>query len=135
MLVAVSAGGQSFKNVKRLIVGGCSQCLRPSSPPPSSKLLHSCISYITNNKRKNTPKKLPTMQATLQAARLEPLQIKFFLFLVGIFKVFVKYFVCKWCTTQSYVVPNRPDNSIIFFFHDMCLKKRYFRPKPKLILF
>ena len=44
---------------------------------------------------------------TLQAARLVQLQIQFFLFLVGIFKVFVKYLVCKWCTTQSYVVPNR----------------------------
>ena len=46
-------------------------------------------------KEKNTPKKLPAMQATLQAASLEQLQIEFFLFLVGIFKVFVKYFVCK----------------------------------------
>ena len=35
------------------------------------------------------------MQATLQAARLEQLQIEFFLFLVGTLKVFVKYLVCK----------------------------------------
>ena len=67
------------------------------------------------------------MQATLQAARLEQLQIEFFLFLVGIFKVFVKYFVCKWCTTQSYVVPNRQDNSIIIFFPWHVPQKKIFQ--------
>ena len=95
MPLAVSAGGQSFKNLKGLIAGGYSQCLCPLPPTPSFQRLHGCISYMTNHKRKSTPKKLPALQATLQAARLEQLQIEFFLFLVAIFKVFVKYFVCK----------------------------------------